>query len=328
MRVRSLTSALLLAVGFALGPVHPGHAGVSAAEVGCASQVKDPWTGVLVCVVSGSQSGPGGSTVQVTGGGVPGCFHDGQRIECTVSPSAGIPGGSLYNWSGGFECWVDSAGGTTDPDRIAELLDRDWPVTGAQTTTAALYICGYPPLHSSGGPSSYGLVWSQSAPSPPIAIDPAQLAVAAVNQMGLTAIEQQIAPPPLSENPDSMGLVGLPVWLWTEPTDVTWGPQTASVSAVGVTVSATMEVVKVEWDLGDGTVLTCGPGTPYVASYGLQRSPTCGHTYSRIGTPYTITASSTWEGSWSGGGESGELSLTLTTTEQLAIGEAQAIRTN
>lgn len=328
MRMRLLVTALLVSAGLAFASVQPAHAAVGAADVGCSSQVLDPWTGVLVCVASGSQSGPGGSTVDVTGGGVPGCFHEGQRIECTVSPSAGVPGGSLYNWSGGFECWVDSAGGTTDPDRIAELLDRDWPVRGEQTPAAALYICGYPPLHSSGGPSSFGLVWSESAPSPPIAIDPAQLAVAAVNQMGLTGIDQRIAPPPLSDNADSMGLVGLPVWLWTEPTDVTWGPQTASASALGVSVTATMEVTGIEWDLGDGTVLPCGPGTPYDPSYGLQRSPTCGHVYSQVGSPYTITASSMWEGSWTGGGESGDLSLTLTSTEQLAIGEAQAIRTD
>jgi hypothetical protein len=125
--------------------------------------------------------------------------------------------------------------------------------------------------------------WSSgSLTHPPgVVIDPAVLAEQAVARMQLTAINPQIAPRPLSVDADSMGLVGLPVWLWTDPTPTTWGPNSASASAGGITVTATARVERVEWSMGDGTVVTCvSAGTPYDSSYGVERtSPDCGHRY-------------------------------------------------
>ncbi|MET8479990.1 hypothetical protein ABZV68_22795 [Streptomyces clavifer] len=59
-------------------------------------------------------------------------------------------------------------------------------------------------------------------------------------------------------------VVGMPMWMWAEPSPSTFGPVSASASAGGVTVTATAKVTTVRWAMGDGATVTChGPGTPY-----------------------------------------------------------------
>ena len=164
--------------------------------------------------------------------------------------------------------------------------------------------------------------------------DPVVVAWRAVASMDLQAINMQIAPAPLSADADSMGLVGLPVWLWTEATAATWGPTTASASDGPVSVTVTARVDRVEWNLGDGTLITCEtPGTAFdPAAHGAEdRSPDCGHVYQRVsrdptGT-YTVSATSYWVAEWSSGDESGTIPFDFTTTEQIRIGELQVLRT-
>jgi hypothetical protein len=173
-------------------------------------------------------------------------------------------------------------------------------------------------------------------PAPPlgVTVDPAALAQQAVDSMRLTAITLGIAPRALSDDPASMGLVGLPVWMWTTPTATTWGPNTASASAAGVTVTATASVERVEFDMGDGTVVTCTRLTDeYHASFGPARqSPSCGHVYQQTSADqpndaYAVTATSHWVADWSGGGQSGAITFELSITERLRIGEMQVLRT-
>lgn len=145
-----------------------------------------------------------------------------------------------------------------------------------------------------------------------------------VAQLDLPAPEIGSAP---CSGPGCMGAVGLPVWLWTQP----WQTysDTAAVRVYEVTLTATPAYV--DWTLGDGTVLRCGEGTPYLVSYGIVESPTCGHIYERTsadlpGQAYTLTGRFTWDVSWSGV-VSGS---TTTTTEQsvpVRIGEYQTVIT-
>ena len=59
----------------------------------------------------------------------------------------------------------------------------------------------------------------------------------AIENMHLRAIDIGIAPEP---GPDSIGLVGMPVWMWAaNPDEHTVGPITESASAGGITVTAT-----------------------------------------------------------------------------------------
>jgi hypothetical protein len=73
-------------------------------------------------------------------------------------------------------------------------------------------------------------------------------------------------------------LAGLPVWLWLRPG--TWTPKSSTVSAGGVTVTATAVPQRVDWSMGDGSTVRCaGPGTPFSATTstdGMAPSPDCG----------------------------------------------------
>ncbi len=168
--------------------------------------------------------------------------------------------------------------------------------------------------------------WSAA---PPVAtVDPAQLAQQALDKMTL------LGPDIVSPDPVGKYIVGLPIWMWATKSQTTYGPNTASASAGGVTVTATATVSKIVWKMGDGSAVTCnGPGTPYSASYGKQESPTCGHTYSLTSASqddgkYTVTATSTWSVDWQvdGGDETGQLTAIRQSQERVAIGELQVVR--
>ncbi|MGH3502421.1 MAG: hypothetical protein ACRDQA_16255, partial [Nocardioidaceae bacterium] len=130
--------------------------------------------------------------------------------------------------------------------------------------------------------------------------------------------------------------IGLPTWMWvTQPGPHTWGPITRTATAGGITVSATGTVDHVDWDMGDGHTVTCtGPGTTYHASAGDADSPTCGYRYPHVSAHqpdghYTITATATsyWTVHWTGGGQAGTITLQLSDTATLRIGEAEALMT-
>jgi hypothetical protein len=152
----------------------------------------------------------------------------------------------------------------------------------------------------------------------------------AVDQMHLSAVEIGIAPKP---GADSVGLVGMPVWMWARnPDDHTVGPLTASASAGGITITATAKLLRVTWDMGDGSQVVCDTaGTPYNPSFGREKSPDCGHVYMKSSSDqpdrrFTVTATSDWVITWSGAGQTGTIRLGgLTRSTQITIGEAQVL---
>ncbi|MGW4890729.1 ATP/GTP-binding protein [Kitasatospora sp. NPDC004240] len=153
-------------------------------------------------------------------------------------------------------------------------------------------------------------------------VAPAVLAQRAVDSMLLKGADIGIAP-----KPGAKSLVGLPVWVWNNVSDTTWGPKSAEASAPGISVKATAHVSKIVWKFGDGSSVTCtGPGKAYDPSYGTQ-APECGHTYTRSGS-YTITATSTWTVDWtSTDGQRGQILTDRTSTTSTAIAEAQVLNT-
>jgi hypothetical protein len=173
--------------------------------------------------------------------------------------------------------------------------------------------------------------WSQDTP-PGAAAGPSPRDVAqlAIKQLNLRAIDIGIVPEP---RPDSIGLVGMPVWMWVDaPNDHTFGPATASASAGGITVTATAKVFRITWDMGDGTQVVCRTaGTPYDPSFGRRDSPDCGHTYERSSADqpdqkFTVSATSDWVITWAGAGQTGTIRLDgLTRTTRIAVGEAQVL---
>ncbi|WP_238993618.1 hypothetical protein [Nocardioides caldifontis] len=159
---------------------------------------------------------------------------------------------------------------------------------------------------------------------------PGEVAQLAVDQMNLTAINIGITPEP---GPNSVGIVGMPVWLWAEAPDAqTYGPATASATAGGITVTATARVQQITWDMGDGTQVVCQTaGTPYQPSYGDRTSPDCGHLYTESsadqpGGRYTVTATSDWVVTWQGAGQTGTIQLDgLASSVQITVGEGQVL---
>ncbi|WP_238154419.1 hypothetical protein [Ornithinimicrobium sufpigmenti] len=141
--------------------------------------------------------------------------------------------------------------------------------------------------------------------------------------MDLQAIEIGIVP---EQGPGRVGLIGLPTWMWVQDLDgSTWGPITRTASSGPWSVSATGQVDRIEWDMGDGTVVVCTtPGTPYEDRFEDLDSPDCGHRYQEQGY-YPVTATSYWVITWAGMGQSGTIELDLVREGQIVMGEAQVL---
>lgn len=165
-------------------------------------------------------------------------------------------------------------------------------------------------------------VWLTNPP-PASAPTPGQLAAQA-------AAELQLANPVIGSSPvpGSPELIGVPMWVWAGASS--WSPRSATATAAGVSVTATAIPVSAVWSFGDGTSITCeGPGTVYSPADGASTSsPTCGHTYTQVGQ-FTLTATITWNVTWAGAGQAGQLAgLTTTATEPVTVERSNAVVTN
>ena len=250
------------------------------------------------------------------------CYFDPTR-QGFDSPAGPVPCTSeLGYWVNSLGCYVRVMDPQPGPDDPA--WDGHTPAEGG-----AVYGC-YQPL-----PVDIDVyMWLATLPAPSgVGPSPRQLAELAVDSMGLHAITIGIVPEP---GPDSMGIVGMPVWMWAaDPGPSTVGPVTASASAGGITVTATARIDTIIWDMGDGHTVVCrGAGTAYAESSGQAQSPDCGHVYttSSSGMPgdtFTVTATSDWVITWAGAGQTGTIRMAgLIESVQIAVGEVQVLVTS
>jgi hypothetical protein len=121
----------------------------------------------------------------------------------------------------------------------------------------------------------------------------------------------------------------MPVWLWVDKTENTWGPIERSASVPGLTVTATAHVKAINWSMGDGYTIRCeGPGTPYAKSMGIKDSPDCGHRYKKTSREmpkcvFPVTGTAQWDITWQSTlGDTGQISVTQQANTQMRIGEA------
>ncbi|GAA1490637.1 hypothetical protein GCM10009626_33830 [Brachybacterium sacelli] len=162
-------------------------------------------------------------------------------------------------------------------------------------------------------------------------VSPAAVAQTAVSKMHLRAPRVESTP----NDSDTLGAVGLPVWLWVaNPGPTTTGPNSTSATAGDVTVTATAKFSGMSIDMGDGTTIECtGPGTEYPGT-GIEESPDCGHVYEQMSDDqpnglYTLNITAHWTVDWaSNTGEDGQIPLDLTTDKQLRIGSYQSVVTD
>ncbi len=280
-------------------------------------QVTDPETGVCLIYVEvpgnlGDPGDQGDDGPKDTGSGSA-CYWSG-----TSPPPGPVPCTSDAGyWVNSVACYITLADPQPPPGSpFWEGTYQDggavYVCTQPQTNTVTLIWFANPPPPSGGGPT------------------PRQVAELAIEQMDLRAIDIGITPEP---GEDSIGIVGMPVWMWAaNPDEHTVGPITESASAGGITVTATATLHKITWDMGDGTEVTCtGAGTAYKPSYGRAKSPDCGHTYEKSSSKkpdgkYTVTATSDWVITWEGAGQTGTIRLNgLTRSTAISVGEAQVL---
>lgn len=296
-----LVGALYVALTFRAPTAFANHQ----SEVVCVQK-----TGIcLVVVIDHGTPGSGNA------GGDTDDVSQGEAI-CRVSTGEVPCHDKEYGWfSQADGCYYRQA----DPQPPAED-----PIWEGRHPAGAVYLATCLGTPGTGG----GFVWW--ADPPPgfggTSATPGQLANEAVRRMRLRGPEIGIVP-----EPGKVGLVGLPVWMWTAVTPQTRGPVSVTASVPGLSVTATATAQQVAWSMGDGRTVVCdGPGSPYEDRFADRASPTCGHTYTRTsarepGAAYTVTATTTWRVVWAGGGQRGELSLDRSSTVALRIGELQVL---
>ncbi|MFD4323633.1 hypothetical protein ACFWQC_03300 [Nocardioides sp. NPDC058538] len=317
--IRALTLVCLTA-----GLVAVGY-GAAYADTKC--KVVDPLTGQCkISIEVPGEGDPDGEPGRTQPAGDGGPKDTGVGSPCYFDPSKqGAPGKagpvpcqSPYGaWHNGHNCYVEPA----DPPPAAG--DPAWQ--GHEPGDGGVYNCYQPQT------TLLTQIWAANPPEGAAAgPSPREVAQMAVEQMNLSAIDIGITPEP---GQNSVGLVGMPVWLWArQPDSHTYGPATASASAGGITVTATARVHEITWNMGDGTTVRCRTaGTPYQASYGKKSSPDCGHVYTlsssrTLGGKYTVTATSAWVITWQGAGQTGTIRLNgLSRSVQITVGEAQVL---
>ncbi|MFT4264117.1 MAG: hypothetical protein QM572_12095 [Nocardioides sp.] len=317
--MRGLVIRLLISSVAAGAFVASGHA-TTYADTVC--QQTDPATGQCLISVEtpSSPTGPGAGSSDGptdTGSGAA-CFWDGTKQGISKPTPGPVPCSSDAGyWSNEHQCYI----APVDPQPPAG--DPSW--TGHQPGDGAVYNCYQPQT------GSLVMLWAQDPPANSGAgPTPRDVAQVAIKQMALRAVDIGITPEP---GQNSIGVVGMPVWMWAaNPDSHTVGPITESASAGGITITATAELQKITWDMGDGSKVRCtSAGTPYRASYGGAESPDCGHTYEKSSSKkqdrkYTVTATSDWVITWEGAGQTGTIRLNgLTRSTAIAVGEAQVL---
>lgn len=232
---------------------------------------------------------------------------NGTRVACSIPAVGTMSGGGCYATavSGPPGLPVDAFVSDTSTDSGSWLL-RTCPSESGWTTAWV--------------PGDGGAQAATVAAPPP----PAVVARQAVDRLALPR-------PEIGVSPVGEQLVSLPTWLWIEPG--LWSPRSATASVPGVSVTATATPGKVTWSMGDGSSVVCrGPGTPFSSGGDPRReSPDCGYTYRRssAGQPseaFPVTATISWEISWSGNGEARTLpALETAASAAFRVAESQAL---
>lgn len=245
--------------------------------------------------------------------GSPACLDGDKPVPCRTEQGY---------WRQDVRCYISPRPADPQPEPGHSMWQHFEDMFNRGPDTGAVYPC----FDAAG--EEVGLVYS---PNPPAQADPpptpGEVARRAVAQMNLEAITIGIAP-----EPPATAVVSVPVWLWVDgPGAGSFGTQTATATLEGVTVTATATADEVRWDLGDGTTISCGAGTPYEPRFGGEASPDCGHTYSREsgfepGGAYTVTATTTWVVQWEGAGQSGTITMDpLVAQTQIVVAEGQVL---
>jgi hypothetical protein len=272
--------------------------------------------GIAVCVVDQSDAAYAGLSTS---------SESGSTISVGVSSDASSPGAT------GPTSGNSTVGGGSDTGGAASFvpvctstvlaLNNDVGPPAGATTPGSWYsiVC----TTSSGGITTTNpWIPNGSAPTTPAAtpaVNPYALAMQAEDSL-------QLPSPTINFNPATNAVVNLPSWIWIDPGS--WHPYVVSATVGTATATATATPESVSYNLGDGDALTCpGPGTAYRTDQPSAAQQTyCSYAYpstssgqpSPDGNPndgaFRVTATMTWQVSWSAQGAPGGGGLPSLTT--------------
>lgn len=265
-------------------------------EVYCYDTATKKWS--RKSTSSGGSGGRGAPAEQA-----PVCLHQSAVIPCTTDAGT---------WTG--ECYL----GAVDPqppysDPI--WMGRNYGVILRCTSIPVKNNLGITPA------TAYASYW---APAPPgVTFDPVALARRAVTQMELSTPPIGMAPAPDLDDPNV--LITMPAHFWLDgdaPNEL--GPATVSASDAGLTVTVTATLTGVTFNTGDGSEFTCTRAEIAAAPADPTAPPVCGHTWEHPsddepGGVYTVTATSHWAITWTGGGQAGTLDMDTDASLDVAV---------
>ena len=198
-------------------------------------------------------------------------------------------------------------------------------VTAQQVLGAQAPTCNQPAQPTTTAPQLATAEQPPDAPPVPV-ITPEEAAYMALAQLQLPTVAPGIGPNP-DKNEWKMAAVGFPLWLWADG-DTNVGPVTRNVANLSVALDA--QISRMEFQMGDGKKVTCsGAGKPYAdwVKPGTK-SPACGYTYQRPSLPrgkYTVSAVAFWAVNWEVNGTTGVITVPMSSSVQLPVGELQAV---
>ncbi len=356
----SAVTAVLLTIGGTLAgsasaddPL-PGGVSVGGSDFGGGGKVT-----IVVTSPGSGGGGGGGSPAQPTGnggggGGGGGSSSGGGGGGSTQSTGngGGGGGGGASSSSGGGGSSSSSSVPYVEPTSVSVgplqyAVGALAQALGAGSNQGALGFAGAAnqalcnlgtvsacPAPAAAGPAPAPAAAAGGPPAPPAPppVPPAVVAQMAVSQMALKAIEIGIVP---KNAPGFVGLVGLPVYMWTaDPGPHTTGPISTTAAAGATVVTATGTLDRVVWTMGDGNTVVCAGsnavGTPYQTGFGADMSPNCGYRYDRSsegqpGNAWRVTATSYWTVNWAGGGQAGTIPMQFNTATSIQVGEMQVL---
>ncbi|CAN5214291.1 hypothetical protein BH18ACT4_BH18ACT4_14770 [soil metagenome] len=148
---------------------------------------------------------------------------------------------------------------------------------GLQVTETKIFLDGQEPREDI---NSY--CWDSALPLPGTAEVPSFPAPAEV------VAQAPIPPPTVNISPHVRGIVGFETWLWyDQPTTVALPPVTLN----GWSVTASLDVVELSWDMGNGDIVVGdGPGT--------EAAPSAFYAYENQCRPCTVVARAPWSGTY------------------------------
>jgi hypothetical protein len=261
---------------------------------------------LFVAVVLGTRVAPVEADAGTRGGG-------GGSSDPTIGVYLpGAPGGGTGGGGGGIvKCIYFDAGQTSGG--TSQATD---PVPGQRYQI----VC-----FDASGATVYSAFIIYELATPVIA--PATLARQAWKQLPLV-----FPPPATSPAIDQPQYVNLATWLWVEPG--AWVSRSATAEVPGLSATVTATPMRVEWDLGDGSTVTCGAGTPYdTARPAAEQSTDCSHQFRDASSTqpdgrFHAVATMWWSVWWTAtDGSMGVLPAAFRSTRfTLEVDEIQALR--